>query len=125
MLTNRSSSVSEDVCGTLLLQPRVPTPRCSPLHPLHSHLHPLSFSSHSTRSSSSSLCFSSFSPTTSLSPPLAHRCTIFLCHLNLEIYMIDIDIQISISERSSGWATNYSPLAHRCTIFLCHLDLEI
>ena len=23
--------------------------------------------------------------------------------------MIDIDIQISISERSSGWATNYHP----------------
>ena len=48
---------------------------------------------------------------------VAHRCTIFLCHLDLEIYMIDIDIQISIymididiqiliSERSSGWATN-------------------
>ena len=36
---------------------------------------------------------------------LAHRCTIFLCHLDLE--MIDIDIKISISERSSGWATNY------------------
>ena len=38
---------------------------------------------------------------------LAHCCTIFLCHLDLEMYMIDIDIQISISERSSGWATNY------------------
>ena len=38
---------------------------------------------------------------------VAHRCTIFLCHLDLEILMIDIDIQISISERSSGWATNY------------------
>ena len=36
----------------------------------------------------------------------AHRCTIFLCHLDLEIQMIDIDIQISISERTSGWATN-------------------
>ena len=35
---------------------------------------------------------------------VAHRCTIFLCHLDLE--MIDIYIQISISERSSGWATN-------------------
>ena len=38
---------------------------------------------------------------------LAHRCTIFLCHLYLEIQMIDVYIQISISERSSGWATNY------------------
>ena len=37
---------------------------------------------------------------------LAHHCTIFLCHLDLEIKMIDIDIQISTSERSSDWATN-------------------
>ena len=32
---------------------------------------------------------------------VAHCCTIFLGHLG-----IDIEIQISISERSSGWAIN-------------------
>ena len=32
--------------------------------------------------------------------------------------MIDIDIQISISERSSGWATNY----HECDGGLRHAD---
>ena len=38
---------------------------------------------------------------------LAHCCTIFLkSHLGIEIYMIDIEIQISISERSSDWAIN-------------------
>ena len=41
---------------------------------------------------------------------LAHCCTIFLkSHLGIEIYMIDIEIQISISERSSDWAINYYP----------------
>ena len=46
---------------------------------------------------------------------LAHRCTIFLCHLDLEI---DIDIQISISEKSSGWATNYMHVGTKETIYL-------
>ena len=32
---------------------------------------------------------------------LAHCCAIFLCHLG-----IDIEIQVSTSERSSGWAIN-------------------
>ena len=35
---------------------------------------------------------------------LAHWCAIFLGHLD-----IDIEIQISISERSSSWAINYIP----------------
>ena len=34
---------------------------------------------------------------------VAHCCAIFLGHLGTEI---DKDIQISISERSSGWAIN-------------------
>ena len=33
---------------------------------------------------------------------IAHCCTIFIGHLG-----IDIEIQISISDRSSGWAINY------------------
>ena len=41
--------------------------------------------------------------------------------------MIDIDIQISISERSSGWATNYRCLGQYkeipCTIGATHVPI--
>ena len=38
---------------------------------------------------------------------IAHCCAIFLGNLGIEM-MNDMDIQISISERSSGWAINYT-----------------
>ena len=65
-------------------------------------------------------------------PVLAHRCTIFLCHLDLEMYQyisiyqylyFYIYIQISISERSSGWVTNYvhSHYAHVHHVHVNHV----
>ena len=47
-----------------------------------------------------------------ISPDVAHcyisAYTIFLGHLVIKIQMIDIELEISISKRSSGWAINYS-----------------
>ena len=44
---------------------------------------------------------------------LAHCCTIFLKSSGYRNMMIDIEIQISISERSSGWAINYGQAGKR------------
>ena len=51
-------------------------------------------------------CLHCFFADFSSSPCLAHCCTIFLKSSGYRNMMIDIEIQISISERSSGWTTN-------------------